>query len=165
MERQRRQLDPKEMRWRTNMRWRSHGSKLGLRQSSRKGCRRNCGLPGSILTVRRAIVCGCLVDLVLLCASWSPRWIWGQGPAATQLLPKGSFIAPGLNERVHPPAQAMVRILRIGKVAWRVANKGDRPAEGLQQLRSDPAGSTHALNQTLAGLPGARVSAVDLSSE
>ena len=59
----------------------------------------------------------------------------------------------------------MVRILKVGKVAWRVANEGDRLVEGRPRLRRETPGPIDGVVQALAALPGARDGAASLSSE
>ena len=134
---------------------RTHGSKIGTGHLPRRGSRRASALRGSVLTARQALVCGCIVNLLLLLATGSSRWIWGRRPAVTDLPRGGSAHLLVVQERVLPPTQAVARILKVGGVAWRVAKVGGRTTESRLPLRPDTAGFTHGLTRTLVGIPGA----------
>jgi HlyD family secretion protein len=102
--------------------------------------------------LRRTMLWGSIIGLLLLLGTCGPRWIWGPKMEAVELHPRDLALTLVVNGRVLAPRRVQLGVQQTGIVARRLVDEGDRVQAGQLLLELDGAEFKASLTQAQARL-------------
>lgn len=108
------------------------------------------------MTIRRTILLGSIVGLLLLLGFFTLRWLWGPTVESVEMRPRDLVQSLVVNGRVLAPRRVQIGVQQTGIVARRFVDEGDRVQAGQLLLELDSAESRASLAQAQAGLAQVR---------